>query len=153
MCNSGIRNTCDTIYLYIVNIVTSCKQLTTAVPHTFHIDALIGRCRITVIYPQEGTDFHFILRLLQYFNALRCDEDDFSGSQITVVMVAQIQKRTAFKGCTETCFLFSKNDRCSSKQISCGINAILCHQQNAHTALDKTLYILQTFNNRRLVID
>ena len=112
MCNSGIRNTCDTVHLYII---TTGKQLTTAVSHTFHIDSLIGGRRITVINPQKGTDFHFFLRFLQYLNTLRSDEDNFSGSQITIVMVAQIQKCTALEGCAEARLLFSKNDWCSSK--------------------------------------
>ena len=78
MCRSGVRNTSHNIRLYMI---PSGKQLTTTVAHLFYTDSLIGRRRITIVDPEESTDFHIFARCNQCYlvnlKYVKAVENDF----------------------------------------------------------------------------
>ena len=97
MGRTGIRNACRTVRMNVVIMVTAGKIFSAVIAHGFYVYALIAGRRIAVINPQEGTDFHFFLRLLQNLIPVSSHIDNLCRSQFMFITIAKIQIGKTFK--------------------------------------------------------
>ena len=126
MGGTGIRHTGYDIRLYMITL----RELrATLITHFFNTDSFVRGRRISIIYPQKGTDFHVFSRLYQRPHAFRCHHGDLSRSQFTYRLVSQIQISKTFKGNTICPFLFAHGHRSTSHLISGRIDSLGCHDQ------------------------
>ncbi len=79
-------------------LVALCEVFTAVVAHSFYVYAFIACGRVAVVNPQERTDFHFFLRLLQDFVAVGGNINDFCRSEFVFVRVAEVHVGKVFKG-------------------------------------------------------
>ena len=80
MGNARVRNSRHNVRMYFL-CVSSSQHIPTLIAHLLHIDSLVGRGGISIIHPQERTDFHLIFRLHQSLRPVRSDIYDLSWSQ------------------------------------------------------------------------
>ena len=133
--------------------VTFCKHASATITHLFYIHTLISRCRISVIYPQEGTDLHFLSRFYQCLHTLRSHIDDLARSQFFIILKSEINICMALKWQTVCAFLMSYNNRSTSHLISCCIDSVLGHQQHTQWSIHQILHITDTFRKAVLLTD
>ena len=97
MSSSGVRNTGRTVWLNVVVFVPAGKVSTTVVAHCFNIYAFITCSWISVVNPEEGTDLHFVCRLLNNFIAVSSYINDFCRSQFMFISITQIHISKVFE--------------------------------------------------------
>ena len=143
MRDTGIR---DAGYQIGVGMIAFGKHTTAVVPHFLDVDSLVAGGRITVVNPQERTDFHFLASRAEYLYAVGVHADDLARSQFFVVRVSKVDVCKAFKGNTERTVLVSDDRRGTSEAVTGDIDALRGQQENGHGTLDFFLCQFQTFN-------
>ena len=145
MGNTGIRHTGYDIRLDRV-CVTLCQHTAALVAHFLDVDALIGGGRITIVYPEEGADFHLLAGRAEGFYTVRCDKCDFCRTKLLVVLIAQIDIGKAFKRNAVSIVLVAEDDRGTSVKVSRGIDTVFGQQEQRHGAVYDFLHIPDTFH-------
>ena len=152
---TGIRHTGYGVRMYVrrfLHIPTG-QCGAAAIAHFLHADSLVRGGRISVIDPQEGTDFHVLTGLYQGTDAFGGDDGDLAGTQFPIFLISQIQERKTFKGGAEGIVFFADDDGSTSHLIPGGIETLRGEQQNCHGTVDQFLRILQSFNQIIPLID
>ena len=149
MGGTGIRYTGYDIRLYMITLR---KLGATLITHFFNTDSFVRGRRISIIYPQEGTDFHVFSRLYQRPHTFRCHHCNLSRSQFAYRLVPQVQISKTFKGDTICSFLFAHGHRSTSHLISGRIDSLRCHDQKCHGAFNDLLGILNALYQVILLI-
>ena len=74
MGNAGIRNTANKIHVRKLSVfhIRLCHDLAVSCPHQLHVYALVAGSGISIVCPEERTDFHLIGSLRQNFVAILC---------------------------------------------------------------------------------
>ena len=154
MCGTGIRYTG---YLGGVHDaffpVTLGKGGAAAITHFLYVDALVGRGRITVVNPEEGTDFHFLARRSLDFHAVFVEENDFAGAQLLGCFISEMHECKIFKRCAVCAVLASDGDRQAAVAVAHRIDAFGRHDEHADGALDDLLNIKKALGNRLFLIN
>ena len=144
MGNARIRYACRIIDLHVI---TPCQHLSAVITHLFHIYSLIGRGRVSIIYPQKRTDFHFFSRRTDRLHTLRRYVYDLSGAQLLIIRIAQIDVRKAFEGSAVSVFFLSDDKRRSAQPVPGRIDSVLCHDQHCDRTFYSFLHIANPFHN------
>ena len=84
----------------IVVLIALGEEFTAVVAHCLYVYSFVAGGWVAVVNPQEGTDFHFFLRLLQDFVAVGGHEYDFGRPQLVQILISQIDVGKALE--TET---------------------------------------------------
>ena len=87
MSSTGIRNTCHDIRGHMISLS---QKGTTVVTHLLNTDSLVGGRGISVIYPKEGTNLHILSGICQSAGTLRCQDNNFSGTQLSLIGITKI---------------------------------------------------------------
>ena len=125
--DTGVRNAGHTVRTYQI-FVPLCQHFSAVITHFFHIDPFIGGSGVSVVNPEERTDFHVLSRRADGFHTFRSHENNFARSQFPVIIVSQVQIRKAFKGSAVGVVFFSENDRGASKTVPGSINTFFCEE-------------------------
>ena len=136
-----------------MRVIPLCQNVAAFITHLLYIHTLVGGGRIAVVYPEERTDFHFVAGLLKDFNTFRSQIYDLCRSQFLVGMVTQVDEGKALKRSAERAFFLSDDQRGSAKTVAGRIDSLRCHDQKGHGAVDHLLYVLDSFENGRFLID
>ena len=150
MSNTGIRYPGYDIRLYIITLR---HRLTTIIPHLLYTCALIGTGWITIIYPEEGTDLHFFIRIDQRDTVLVCHDSDLSRSKFLIVLISKIFICKILKGYTIGIFFLTDDNRSSAVFVTGCIDSRLIHQQNGYRTIDRIKRKLNSFDQIFLLID
>ena len=128
MCNTGVRNTCYNVRVNGI-AVSFRKHTSTAVTHIFYVHAFVRCCWVSIINPEERTDFHFLSRFYQSFHTVCCNKNDLSGSQFLIIFISQINIGMAFKGQTIRTFFVTDLNRSSAHFVTGCIDSVFCHKK------------------------
>ena len=79
MCDTGVWDTGYDIRIYF-SFISFCQQCTAVITHFFYVYAFVTGSRITIVNPQERTDFHFLARRNERFHTLRGDVYNLAGT-------------------------------------------------------------------------
>ena len=153
MGNSGIRHACNEIRVDIASRITFGKHGTAVIPHLLYIDPLIGRSRVTIVNPQEGTDLHLLLRRHEHLDALRRNKVNLTRSEFMVIRVTQVQICKIFKGCAVRSLFLSNNKRGAAFFIARSVDAVFCQQQQRHGTVNNILQMADALRNRLFTAD
>ena len=97
MRDTGIRDSGYQIRAYGL-IVTFGKHTTAVVPHFLDVDSFVAGGRITVVNPQERTDFHFLAsRAAVPLRRPALHADDLARSQFFIILKSEINICMALK--------------------------------------------------------
>lgn len=152
MCHSGIRDACNDVRSNGSGI-SFCKKASAFVAHLLYIDSLIGRSRVSIINPEEGTDLHFFKRLSDCFHAFRCYIDDLTRSQFLIIGISEIDICETLKRNTVCIIFLSDDNRSASVTVTCRIDTFRSHDKQSHGTVHDRLYITDSFYNRILFAD
>ena len=127
----------DSGYQIGVGLIAFGKHTTAVVPHFLDVDSFVAGGRITVVNPQERTDFHFLASRAEYLYAVGVHADDLARSQFFVVRVSKVDVCKAFKGNTERTIFASDDRRGTSEAVTGDIDALRGQQENGRCISEK----------------
>ena len=96
MRRSAVRNSSDVIdpiHVKTVFNVVPRKDTSVPVSHDLDIDTFIGRCRITVIAPEESADLHIPARCYQLCYAIGRQLNDLSRAEVSLLLISHLGER------------------------------------------------------------
>ena len=153
MGNSGLRHACNEIRVDIASRITFGKHGTAVIPHLLDINSLVGRGRVTIVNPQEGTDLHLFLWRHEHLDALRRNKVNLTRSEFMVIRVTQVQICKIFKGCAVRSLFLSNNKRGAAFFIARSVDAVFCQQQQRHGTVNNILQMADALRNRLFTAD
>ena len=152
MRNAGIRHAGDQIRLNRT-LVALCQHRAAVVAHLLDIDTLIRGGRISVVDPQERADLHILARFSDGLHTVRRHMHDLRRSQLLVIRVAEIEVGEILKRDAVAVLALADDHRCASQTVARRIDAVLCHEQQRHRAVDDALNIADALDNAVLFAD
>ena len=150
MGDTGIRNAGHGVRTCVVPLG---HLFAAAVAHLLHVDSFVGAGGITVVDPQERADLHILAGSRRSSYLFRGDDDNLSGAQLFVILIAQIQIGIAFKSNAVSIFLFADDDRGPAHTVSGRIDPLGRHQHQRHGTVDDFLGIPDAVDQIFFLID
>ena len=131
MGDSGIRDTGYNVRMHL-SCISLGEHITTFITHFLYIDTFVGRSRISIVYPEEGTDTHLFSWFLKRFDSFRSHKNDLARSQRFLIFVSKINVCMALKRNTACILLASDDQRCTSQAVSGCDQSFRSQKQHRH---------------------
>ena len=141
--SSTVRNSGDSIRVNIV-LVAACKITAAVVAHCFNVYALVAGSRVAVVNPEEGTDLHFLTRLLENFHLISIKENNFCRTELMMIRIAQVHVCIVFKACTVSAVLVTDFNWSTAKLVAGSVDSVSCQNQHGNGTL---YFLLNEFNS------
>ena len=127
-----IRNTAAAVYLHIIGLGEPWRFIVglgeiKAVGKTrlLYILALVGRCRESVVNPEERANLHLLVSRTNLLHAISFNLHDFAWSYLICCFIIEIRERGGFAGSRIGTFLLADDDWSTSPTVTRTDNAIL----------------------------
>ena len=152
MGDSRIRDTGYNVRMHL-SCISLGEHITTFITHFLYIDTFVGRSRISIVYPEEGTDTHLFSWFLKRFDSFRSHKNDLARSQRFLIFVSKINVCMALKRNTACILLASDDQRCTSQAVSGCDQSFRSQKQHRHRTVDHFLCVTDPLCNRILGVD
>ena len=145
MTDSRIGYSRHIIYLHVIPFGNSRSTTITGI---FHVNPLVIRRRVTVIYPQERTNLFLASRSRHLRDPIPGNLQSLPRLNIPHNRVSQIRERRTFAGHHITMLIFSQNNRRTTIFIPSRINPRLRQDQKGARPLDLVIHVLDSLLKR-----
>ena len=119
------------------------------VSHPLYIPSFVERCGKAIIYPKERAHLHILFCFAKSLHSVGREFHYFTWSHIVLDVKTKIRESRRFGcGCHRT-VLLAYDDRCTSPEVACGNDAVVCQYEHGagplHGLIDVFYSIYKVF--------